>query len=223
MKKLEALQEKPWYMQLAAFGVVGILLYACFWYFVTKGTRDETTEIEARIGELQMENAKAQAAEQRLNDFRASYARVQADYDDLKALLPEHRELTMVLASIHDRARGQLAVTKFMPKADEQQDFYSSKLIEVGVSGSYNKLGNFFSQMASYQRIVSITDFKLTGLDKKKSDDQDFIQKGRTLNAEFKLKAYYASPDRLQNVTPVAGTAGVKSPDAAAAAPAAAN
>ena len=66
--------------------------------------------------------------------------------------------------------------------------------------------------MASYQRIVSITDFKLTGLDKKKNDDKDLIQKGRTLNAEFKLKAYYASPDRLQNVAPAAATAGVKPP-----------
>ena len=124
----------------------------------------------------------------------------------------------MVLTSIHDRARGNLAVTKFMPKTDEQQDFYSSKLIEVGVSGSYNKLGQFFSQMASYQRIVSITDFKLTGLDNKKADDKDLMQKGRTLNAEFKLKAYYASPDRLQNVAPVAATAGVKPPVAAPAA-----
>ena len=202
LKKLEFLQEKPWYMQFVAFGAAGLLLYAGFWYFVTSKTRAETAEVQAQVEEKQGANAKAQAAEQRLNDFKASYTRVQSDYEDLKALLPEQRELTMILANIQDRARGQLSVRRFAPKADEQQDFYSSKLIEVDVSGSYNKLGTFFSQMASYQRIVSITDFKLTGLDKKKPDQKDQILKGRTVDAEFKLKAYYASPERLQAVAP---------------------
>ena len=55
MKKLEALQEKPWYLQLVAFGVVGVILYAAFWYFVTKGTRSETTEILVKVEELKAE------------------------------------------------------------------------------------------------------------------------------------------------------------------------
>lgn len=221
MKKLEALQEKPWYLQLVVFGVVGVALYLGFWYFVTKDTRAETAEVLAKAKELEEENMKSQAAEQRLNDFKASYARVQSDYEDLKALLPEQRELTVLLANIQDRARGQLAVRKFMPKGDEQQDFYSSKLVEVGVSGSYNKLGSFFSQIAAYQRIVSITDFKLTGLDKKKPDEKDQIAKGRTVNAEFKLKAYYASPAAVAQAAP-APAAGGAAPAANPAAKAAA-
>ncbi len=208
------LQDKPWYIQMGLFGAVGLVFFGLVWYFVNGPTRAETAEMQTKIDALLMENAQAQAAEQRLNEFRATYARVQSEYDDLKALLPEHRELTMVLANIQDRARGQLSVRKFAPKTEEQQEFYSSKLIEVGVSGSYNKLGSFFSQMASYQRIVSITDFKLTGLDKKKPEDKDQLLKGRNVNAEFKLKAYYASPERAQ-----AATAKPKAAAAAATAP----
>ena len=198
LKKLDFLQDKPWYMQFAAYGLVGLLLYGGFWYFVTSKTRAETAEIQAQVEEKQGANAKAQAAEQRLNDFKASYTRVQSDYEDLKALLPEQRELTMILSNIQERAKGQLSVRRFAPKSDEQQDFYSSKLIEVDVSGTYNKLGTFFSQMASYQRIVSITDFKLTGLDRKKPEAKDQILKGRTVDAQLKLKAYYAAPERPQ-------------------------
>ena len=223
MFKLEVLQEKPWYIQFAAFAAVGLLVYAGVWYFVTSKTRNETAEIQAQVEEKQGANARAQAAEQRLNEFRASHTRVQADYEDLKALLPEQRELTMILSNIQERAKGQLSVRKFAPKSDEQQDFYSSKLIEVGVSGNYNKLGTFFSQMASYQRIVSITDFKLTGLDKKKPDEKDQILKGRTVNAEFKMKAYYASPERLQNVTPAPAKPAAQPAAPAAEQPAATN
>ena len=214
MIKFEALQEKPWYIQVALFGGVALLLFAGFWYFVTKGTREETAEIEAKVEKLQQENAKAQIASQRLNEFKVAYARVQADYDDLKALLPEQRELTMVLQSVQDRARGHLKLMSFKPKDDVQQDFYTGKPIEVEVTGTYNNVGSFFAAIASYQRIVSITDFKVSQLKDQKSNE--------TINAKFLLTAYYASPEKLQNVTPAPAPANPAQPAAAAGQPAAA-
>ncbi|MGB8510254.1 MAG: type 4a pilus biogenesis protein PilO, partial [Pyrinomonadaceae bacterium] len=194
MSKLEVLQEKPWYVQLAVFGTVAVLLYGCFWYFVTSGTRAETKEIEEQVAKLQQDNARAQIASQRLSEFKESYARVQADYDDLKALLPEQRELTTVLAGIQDRARGHLSVRRFTPKDDVQQEFYSGKPIEIEVSGTYNNVGQFFAQMAAYQRIVSITDFKILKLTDAQTNDK---LNGRTVDALFTLTAYYVSPDKL--------------------------
>jgi len=192
MLNLDALQQKPWYYQFAIFGFVALVVYGGFWYFVTSGTREETKVLQAQVDKLQQENARAQIASQRLNDFKAAYARTQADYEDLKALLPEQRELTTVLQGIQDRARGRLSVTRFSPKDDVQQDFYAGKPIEVEVSSSYNKLGSFFAQIASYQRIVSITDFKLTRLREQSS--------GNTVDAQFLLTAYYASNEKLQSV-----------------------
>ena len=143
MLKIEVLQEKPWYLQLAAFTVVALLIYGVFWYFVTSGTRAETSDIEAQVAQLQSANAGAQIASQRLNEFKANYARAQADYEDLKALLPEQRELTMVLQNVQDRARGHLTVRRFTPKDEVQQDFYTGKPVEVEVTGNYNDVGQF--------------------------------------------------------------------------------
>jgi type IV pilus assembly protein PilO len=195
MLKLDALQDKPWYVHLAAFGGVALLVYGVFYYFVTSGTRAETAEVEAQVVQLQSANAGAQIASQRLNEFKANYARAQADYEDLKALLPEQRELTTVLANVQDKARGKLTLRKFTPKDDEQQDMYAAKPVEIEVTGTYNQIGQFFSQMASYQRIVSITDFKVSKLkDTLVKDKRD----GKTVNAVFMLKAYYAAPEKLQ-------------------------
>jgi type IV pilus assembly protein PilO len=194
---MESLQNKPWYLQLAVFGVLALLIYGGFWYFVTKGTRAETEEIVAKVAKLQQSNARAQIASQRLTEFKMAYARAQSDYDDLKALLPEQRELTTVLAGLQDRARGRLSVRRFTPKDDVQQDFYSGKPIEVEVTGGYNNLGAFFAQMASYQRIVSITDFKLAQV---KEQDQ---QANKTVDAQFLLTAYYVSPDKIDPTAPV--------------------
>lgn len=195
MFKIEVLQEKPWYVHAAAFGVAAVVLYLAFWYLVTSGTRAETAEVSAKVEQLQRENAGAQIASQRLNEFKASFARAQADYEDLKALLPEQRELTMVLQNIQDRAKGRLSVRRFSPKDDVQEDFYTGKPIEVEVSGTYNNVGQFFAQMASYQRIVSVTDFKFMKLDEKLAND---LNSGKTVDAQFKLTAYYVSPEKLQ-------------------------
>ena len=153
MSKLESLQGKPWH-QVGIFGGLALALCFGFYYYVTSPVREETTEIVAKVDKLKSDNAEAQRSSQRINEFRAAYAQAQADYEELKALLPEQRELTSVLQGLQDRARGRLSVRRFTPKEDVQQDFYSGKPVEVEISGAYNSLGAFFADMAAYQRIV---------------------------------------------------------------------
>ncbi|HYO62322.1 MAG TPA: type 4a pilus biogenesis protein PilO [Pyrinomonadaceae bacterium] len=193
---MESLQRKPWYVQLALLGTVALAVYGGFYYFVTKGVRAEAAETQGKVAALQQTNARAQIASQRLNEFKVAFQRAQADYDDLKALLPEQRELTAVLQGVQDRARGQLAVLSFKPKEDVQQDFYSGKSIEIEVSGGYNNVGAFFAQMAAYQRIVSITDFKLSKV-ADKTEKESGGATNRTVDARFLLTAYYVSPDKI--------------------------
>jgi Tfp pilus assembly protein PilO len=196
-------QTLPWYFRLAVFGVVAAVLYAGFWYFVTRGTRNETKELAAKIAELLPRNAQAQMAAQRLNEFRAIYKARQEEYDELKALLPEQRELTTVLQGIQDRARiTSLSLRKFSPKDDVQQDFYSGKKIEIAVTSTFAGLRAFFEQMAHYQRIVSITNFEIKQMDKQSPD--------KTVDARFDLMAYYVSAEKLQKqaVTKTPGSGG---------------
>ena len=106
-------------------------------------------------------------------------------------MLPEQRELTMVLQGIQDRARTNgLVLRKFIPKDDIQQENYSGKRIEVSVTTSFASLRAFFEQLAHYQRIVSITNFQLNQLEKASGS--------RTVDATFDLTAYYVSTERLQ-------------------------
>lgn len=188
------LQTMPWYMRLVVFAVIAGAMYGAFWYFVTRGTRKETATLNAEIQQLLPKNAQAQIASQRLNEFRAIYTARQEEYDELKALLPEQRELTMVLQGLQDRARTNgLVLRKFQPKEDVQQDNYSGKQIEVNVTSTFASLRAFFEQLAHYQRIVSITNFDLKQLDKQSSN--------QTVNATFDLTAFYVSAETLQKQT----------------------
>lgn len=191
MMRIGNLQTKPWYLRLVVFAVIAAFMYGAFWYFVTRDMRKETATLNAEIQQLLPRNAQAQIASQRLNEFRAIYAARQEEYDELKALLPEQRELTMVLQGLQDRARTNgLVLQKFVPKEDVQQDNYSGKKIEVNVMSSFASLRSFFEQLAHYQRIVSITNFDLKQIDKPSGN--------RTVNATFDLTAYYVSAEKLQ-------------------------
>jgi len=196
--KIGNLKSLPWYLRLVMFVVVAAVMYGGFWYFVTKPIRAETKAINVEIAGLVQRNAQAQIASQRLNEFRAVYKARVEEYEELKALLPEQRELTMVLQSVQDRARTNgLVLRKFSPKDDVQQDNYSGKRIEVNVTSSFAALRNFFEQLAHYQRIVSITNFQLNQLDKQSSS--------RTVDATFDLTAYYVSAEKLQKPAAAAG------------------
>ena len=206
------LKSVPWYLRLVVFVAVAGVFYVAFWYFITSGTRKETKDMNAEIAQLLPRNAQAQIASQRLNEFRAVYKARQEEYDELKALLPEQRELTMVLQGLQDRARNTgLVFRRFSPKEDVQQENYSGKKIEVGVSSSFASLREFFEQVAHYQRIVSITNFEL-----KQIENQSPKQ---TVEARFDLTAFYVSAESLQKQTkPQAARPGAKPAAAKAAA-----
>src|SRR5882672_8635028 len=124
--KIGSLNTQPWYVRLAIFGGLAVALYAGFWYLVTRSTRAETKEMNAKIADLLPRNAQAQIAQQRLNEFRLIYKARQEEYGELKALLPEQRELTTVLQGVQDRAHStNLSVRKFIPKDEVQEAFYS--------------------------------------------------------------------------------------------------
>jgi len=189
--KLGKLPSLPWYLRLVVFLLVGGLMYMGFRYFVTNGTRIETSTMTAEIERLRPLNAQAQIVSQNLNNFKAIYKAREEEFAELKALLPEQRELTMVLQGIQDRARNNgLVLSRFNPKEDVQQDNYSGKKIEVSVVSSFAGLRAFFEQLAHYQRIVSITNFELKQLEKQSLS--------KTVDARFDLTAYYVASENLQ-------------------------
>ena len=97
----------------------------------------------------------------------------------------------MVLQGLQDRARNTgLVFRRFNPKEDVQQENYSGKKIEVGVSSSFASLREFFEQMAHYQRIVSITNFELQQIENQSPK--------QTVEARFDLTAFYVSAESLQ-------------------------
>ena len=187
---LEKFKSLAWHMQLIVLVGIAALVYLSVWYFVTSPTRTEIQALEDQIAQKTSQNEAARIATQRINEFRSLYASKTQEYDELKVLLPEQREITNILAGLQDTANGsRLVVMRFTPREDIQQDTIIAKPVEIEVDSNFTNLRDFFDKMAKLQRIVSITDFDLNTL----TSQND----ARTLHAKFLLTAYYAAPEDL--------------------------
>lgn len=187
---LDKLKNAQWYVQLVTLLGVAGLLFFCVYYFVTADTRTETAALEEQVAQLLSKNEAARVATQRINEFRALYASKSEEYEELKVLLPEQREITNVLQGLQDTAGGtKLSMMRFSPRDDTTQDSIMAKPVEVEVHANFNSLRQFFDSVAKLPRIVSVTDFKINQLDKQSPQ--------KTIHAQFLLTAYYAAPTDL--------------------------
>lgn len=187
---LDKFKALSWYLQLIVLVAIGALLYLAVWYSVTSGTRAEIQTLEDQVAQKTSQNETARVATQRINEFRSVYASKSQEYDELKVLLPEQREITNVLQGLQDTAsESRLIMMRFSPREDTQKDGVMAKPVEVEVDSNFANLRVFYDKMAKLQRIVSISDFKLTSLPAQAGN--------RTLHSRFLLTAYYASPEDL--------------------------
>jgi type IV pilus assembly protein PilO len=217
---LEKIKNLQWHYQLLLLVGIASLVYGSVWYFVTSVTREEVRVKNEEVAALQAKNEAARVATQRINEFRALYASKAVEYEELKVLLPEQREITNVLQGLQDNARdSRMIVMRFSPRDDTQQDVIMAKPVEIEVDSNFNNLRAFFDKMAKLPRIVSVTDFKIDQLEKQTAE--------KTLHAQFLLTAYYADPETMNKpVVQAPGKPGAKKPGkpgakAPAAAPAA--
>lgn len=214
---LEKIKNLKWHFQLMLLVTVAAVLYMGVWYFVTSETRDEIAVLNDQISQLQAKNETARVATQRINEFRALYASKAEEYEELKVLLPEQREITNVLQGLQDTANGsRMTVMRFAPRDDTTQNSIMAKPVEIEVDSNFTNLRAFFESMAKLPRIVSITDFKIHQLDKQ--------TESKTIHAQFLLTAYYAAPTDIETKPGAPGQAPVPgAPGAPAAVPPPAN
>ena len=215
---LEKIKNLQWHYQLILLVGIASLVYGSVYYFMTSVTREEVRVKNEEVAALQAKNEAARVATQRINEFRALYASKAVEYEELKVLLPEQREITNVLQGLQDNARdSRMIVMRFSPRDDTQQDVIMAKPVEIEVDSNFNNLRAFFDKMAKLPRIVSISDFKINQLDKQTAE--------KTLHAQFLLTAYYADPETMNKPTAPPAKPGAKpapgKPAANAPAPAA--
>lgn len=201
------LNRMPWYYQMALLlGLVILLVFATD-MFLYSDKRAETGKIREQVQTLKAKNAQGNIIRQNLAATEAALKDKQSEIERLRDLLPDQVEISRVYDNLKDFMReDHLMMKKFAETKEVQSDYYTAVPIEVQVSGTYDNLGQFFSRLGFYARILSIADVDIK---QAASNDQEL---SRSIDSSFTITAYYISQENLEKLT-------MKKP--AAAAPAA--
>jgi type IV pilus assembly protein PilO len=149
--------------RVAAYVVILAVLVALGWFL---DWSDQWSEFEQKQQEeLKLReswvNKKRQAVN--LDEYKRQLEEINRQFDSLVRQLPGRAEMESLLSDINQAGIGRgLQFDLFQPAKDDIRDFYAAVPVTISVSGGYNDLGEFASDVAKMPRIVTIKNMVLT-------------------------------------------------------------
>jgi type IV pilus assembly protein PilO len=125
----------------------------------------EIKTLETQIAKQDNEIAANQAKVAKLPELTLENERLKKRLNELKAQLPEENEVSTLLKQASDLciSSGQkVQLWKPEQKKTHQSGIVYEIPVKVELSGNYHNLGYFFGSLTKLNRIVNISDLKLT-------------------------------------------------------------
>ncbi|MFA4918288.1 MAG: type 4a pilus biogenesis protein PilO [Thermodesulfovibrionales bacterium] len=159
------LKTLPAYVKVILSLAPAVLIVIGVVFFLILPKHKEINELEIKIAAQENEIAKNQAKAAKLPQLTLENENLRKRLEELKLQLPEEKEITSLLKQVSDLCiRAGLKVSLWKPEAKRT---HASGIVyeipvKVELGGSYHSLGSFFSSLTKLNRIVNITDFRLT-------------------------------------------------------------
>jgi type IV pilus assembly protein PilO len=185
-----------WYYQMGVLlALSGLLIWGTD-LMLYDTTRKETKSINEKVEALKAKNAQGSIIRQNLAATEQTLKEKREEIEKLRDLLPDQVEISRVFDNIKDFLREQkLELKRFVHEKAASADFYTAQPIRIEVTGSYDSLGQFFSRLGFYSRIVSVTEVEV------KQAEEGGQELGRSINGSFVVTAYYIAPENLEKLT----------------------
>src|ERR1051326_1863529 len=152
--------------QKVAIGVVGLALVGGLAYFLVLSPKTlERDGLVQQSEALRTEVIKARADEANLREFRAQVVALRKRLDAVKERLPSEKEMPRLYRTLTDMAsQAGLNIALFAPRTLEERPGFAEVPISVTGETGYHQLGGFFDRVGKLTRLVSLGDFRLTGI-----------------------------------------------------------
>jgi len=159
------LKTLPMYVKVILALAPGVIIAALVIFFVIVPKNKEIKALELKIAAQENEIAKDQAKADKLPQLTFENERLRNRLNELKQQLPEEKEVSTLLKQVSDLCiRSGMKVGLWKP---EQRKTHTSGIVyeipvRVELSGTYHNLGYFFSSLTKFNRIVNISDIRLS-------------------------------------------------------------
>lgn len=155
----------PMYVKVILAIAPGVIIAAVVIFLFIVPKNKEIKALDLKISAQENEIAKDQAKADKLPQLTFENERLRNKLNELKQQLPEEKEVSTLLKQVSDLCiRAGMKVGLWRP---EQKKTHTSGIVyeipvRVELSGSYHNLGYFFSSLTKLNRIVNISDIRLS-------------------------------------------------------------
>jgi Tfp pilus assembly protein PilO len=158
--------------------------------------QDTLTTLQAQV-----DSAKSDLAVESVEDVRQRIDAYRASLGVLRALVPEQTEVANLIDDINIRAKVRgLNVTNFVPSTPVPgPEPFDTHVYQFSVTGRYNQVGEFLTDVASLRRIIVATDVAIARASAQSS--RVFGDTLSMLEARFNMRTYVKAPNAGDSIS----------------------
>lgn len=143
--------------------VIAILPLVVFYFTFFQPNASKIDKLQNQKTNLIKEVKEVEAKAADREKFEKELEQATAIFEEKSALLPKDKEIPKLLKDISSLGRNAgLDFLTFKPLADIPKDFYAEIPITINVRGPYHNMGFFFDQVSKLERIVSVSNIKMS-------------------------------------------------------------
>lgn len=172
-----SLSKLPWHYQIGAFVALAGLAVFGFWNFYVAEVQADIETRQTRLIALRADVSKGVATARRLPQFQADVTQLEAKLENLRAVLPEEKDVADILRRVQGLAtESNLTIQRFTPQDPKQEGMYASLPYKLKAEGTFHDLASFFDRISKFPRIINVGEINIKA--KQASGD------GSTIEAE---------------------------------------
>jgi len=149
--------------KITAYVLILVAVVVVGWLFDWSDQWDELDRKEREELKLREDWVDKKRQAVNLDEYKRQLEEINRQFDSLVRQLPGKAEMESLLSDINQAGVGRgLQFDLFQPAKDDIREFYAAVPVTISVTGSYNDLGEFASDVARMPRIVTIKKMVLT-------------------------------------------------------------
>jgi type IV pilus assembly protein PilO len=162
-----SLNKLPWKAQIGVFLAIAVAALGGFYWYYVQDVQTELATRQKKLDTLRADISKGTATARQLPQFRKEVGELEARLDNLRAVLPEEKDVGDLLRRIQTLAtQSNLQIKGFKPAPIVTKTMHAEWPISLELDGTYHNLGVFFDRVGKFSRIINIGGVQIKAKDK---------------------------------------------------------
>ena len=153
----------PWSVKIMAFGIIFAAIVIAGALLIWQDQWENLTKVKEEEGQLKETFLTKKRQAINLDLIKKQLTETQESFGALLKQLPNKSEMDALLTDINQAGLGRgLQFDLFRPGAETMNGAFAEQPITIKVTGNYDDLGKFSSDIAMLPRIVTLNDIGIT-------------------------------------------------------------